>query len=389
MSPLSPLPWPAILGPESQELYQRARRVAAEQLAAIAAGEAPGRVNRDLVRALATHDLLPYLFPERYGGRQAEATSALDLCVLREALATESTEAETALAMQGLGAYPILESGSPALAAEWIPQVAAGEAVAAFALTEPEAGSDAAALAMSAERDGDTHRLTGEKTWISNAPDADLYTVFARTSGERGARGVTAFAVPGDSPGLSGQPLDLMAPHPIGRLQFDGVPVPADHVLGEVDHGFRVALQTLSRFRPSVGAYAVGMAQAAVEASQRHVDERQAFGGKLRQLQVVAHKLAAMAVAVHTARLVVYDAAAAFDGGEDRLAFRSSAAKLHATETAQRVVDDAIQLHGAAALEQGHRLELLYREVRAPRIYEGASDVQLEIIARQLAREAG
>ena len=387
MSPVSPLPWPAILGPDSQELYQRTRRIATEQLATIADGEPSGRVNRDLVRALATHDLLPYLFPERYGGRQPEATSALDLCVLREALATESAEAETALAMQGLGAYPILESGSPELAAEWIPRVAAGEAVAAFALSEPEAGSDAAALSMSAELDGDTYLLSGQKTWISNAPDADIYTVFARTSGDRGAAGVTAFAVPGDAEGLSGEALDLIAPHPIGRLEFDGVAVPADHVLGEVDHGFRVALQTLSRFRPSVGAYAVGMAQAAVEASQRHVDERQAFGGKLRDLQVVAHKLAAMAVAVHTARLVVFDAAAAFDRGEDRLAFRSSAAKLHATETAQRVVDDAIQLHGAVALQRGHRLELLYREVRAPRIYEGASDIQLEIIARELAKE--
>jgi acyl-CoA dehydrogenase len=384
MSPVSPLPWPAILGPESKELYQRTRQIGREQLAEIAEGEPSGRVNRTLLRALADHDLLPYLFPERYGGRQPEATSALDLCLLREALATESAEAETALAMQGLGAYPILESGSQELAAEWIPKVVTGEAVAAFALTEPDAGSDAAALAMSAERDGDTYRLTGEKTWISNAPDADIYTVFARTSGDRSARGVTAFAVPGDAEGLSGEALDLIAPHPIGRLQFDGVAVPADHVLGEVDHGFRVALQTLSRFRPSVGAYAVGMAQAAVEATQRHVDEREAFGGKLRDLQVVAHKLASMAVAVHTARLVVFDAAAAFDRGDDHLAFRSSAAKLYATETAQRVVDDAIQLHGAAALERGHRLELLYREVRPPRIYEGASDIQLEIIAREL-----
>ncbi len=384
MSPVAPLPWPVMLGTESQELYERTRRVGREQLVAVAESGRSGRVNRDLVRALASNDLLPYLFPERYGGRQPEATSALDLCVLRDALAAESAEAETALAMQGLGAYPILESGPPELAAEWIPRVAAGEAVAAFALTEPEAGSDAAALSMSAERDGDLYRLSGEKTWISNAPDADIYTVFARTSGDRGAGGVTAFAVPGDADGLSGQALDLVAPHPIGRLVFDGVGVPADHVLGEVGHGFRVALQTLSRFRPSVGAYAIGMAQAAVEATQRHVDEREAFGGPLRDLQVVAHKLASMAVAVHTARLVVFDAAIAFDRGDDHLAFRSSAAKLYATETAQRVVDDAIQLHGAVALERGHRLELLYREVRPPRIYEGASDIQLEIIAREL-----
>jgi acyl-CoA dehydrogenase len=387
MTTMAPLPWPTSLGPESRALYERTRRVGAEHLSGIES-ETPGRVNRALVRALADHDLLPWLFPERLGGRQPAETSALDLCILRDALAAESGDAETALAMQGLGAYPILEAGTAEVASVWIPKVAAGEAVAAFALSEPDAGSDAAALAMSAERDGDAFLLTGEKTWISNAPEADIYTVFARTSGDRGSRGVTAFAVPGDAAGLSGEPIDLISPHPIGRLVFDGVVVPADHVLGEVDHGFRVALSTLSRFRPSVGAYAVGMAQAALEAAQRHVDEREAFGGPLRDLQVVAHKVASMAVATHTARVVVYDAALAFDLGDDRLPFRSSAAKWQATETAQRVVDDAIQLHGAAALERGHRLEHLYREVRAPRIYEGASDVQLEIIARELAADS-
>jgi alkylation response protein AidB-like acyl-CoA dehydrogenase len=291
--------------------------------------------------------------------------------------------------MQGLGAYPILEAGSPELAAEWIPRIAAGAVVPAFALTEAGAGSDAAALAMRAEPDGVGYRLIGTKTWISNAPDADVYSVFARTSGESGGRGVTAFVVPGDASGLSGDPIDLLAPHPIGSLVFDEVPVGADQVLGEVDHGFRVALATLTRFRPSVGAFAVGMAQAAIEMTQRYVDERQAFGGPLRDLQVVAHKLAAMAVATHVARLAVYDAAMTFDNDLDRPEFRSSAAKLQATETAQQVVDDALQLHGAVALERAHPLEHLYREVRAPRIYEGASDVQLEIIARQLAAEAG
>ena len=368
--------------------YTEARGIGEDHLAAVVEQGVEGEVNRELIKQLATHDLLPYLFPEKYGGRQQGSVSAVDLCLLREALAAASPEAETAFAMQGLGANPVLDAGSPELAERWIPRVAAGEAVAAFALTEPDAGSDAGALATKAEKDGSGFRLTGSKTWISNAPDADLYTVFARTSGEHGARGVTAFAVPGDSAGLTGGRLELVAPHPVGWLSFDGVAVRADQVLGEVDHGFRVAMQTLSRFRPSVGAFAVGMAQSALEATQRYVDEREAFGGTLRDLQAVAHKLAAMAVALHSARLIVYDAAFAFDRGEDRLAFRSSAAKLYATETAQRVVDDAIQLHGAIALQKGHLLEHLYREVRAPRIYEGASDVQLEIIARELAREA-
>lgn len=388
MSTVAPLPWPALLGAEQRTRYADARTKARDDLASMAEGGTRGSVNRELIKALAELGLLPQLFPLHLGGTQAGRVSAVDLCLLREALATESTEAETALAMQGLGAYPILDAGSPELAAAWIPRIAAGEAVPAFALSEPGAGSDAAALAMRAEADGDTYRLTGHKTWISNAPEADVYVVFARTSGEGGGRGVTAFVVPGDTPGISGDAIDLLSPHPIGSLTFDGVAVAADHVLGEVDHGFRVALGTLTRFRPSVGAFAVGMAQAAVEMTQRYVDDRQAFGGALRDLQAVAHKLAAMAAATHAARLAVYDAAVAFDHELDRPEFRSSAAKLQATETAQQVVDDAVQLHGAVALQRGHPLEHLYREVRAPRIYEGASDVQLEIIARQLAAEA-
>lgn len=382
--PLAPLPWPTILDGDRRRLYVYARSSAAEVLAPVDAAGPEGRVDRRLVKTLADEGLLPQLFPVRYGGRQPENVSAVDLCLLREAVAAECTAAETALAMQGLGCYPILESGSSQVAQRWVPAVAAGEAVAGFALTEEGAGSDAANLQTVAERDGDGYRITGEKMWISNAPGADIYTVFARTTAGSSASGVTAFAVPGDSAGLSGESLALVAPHPIGRLVFDGVFVPADGVLGEPDHGFRVAMATLSRFRPSVGAFAVGMAQAALEAANRHVDERKAFGGTLRDLSVVSHKLAAMAVRLHAARLVVYDAAAAFDGHHDRLALRSSAAKLAATEAAQRVVDDAIQLHGARALQQGHLLEHLYREVRAPRIYEGASDVQLEVIARQL-----
>ncbi len=383
-SSVAPLPWPAVLDDDQQALYARARQVAARVLAPIADSGQPGRVNRPLLAALAAEDLLPYLFPAEYGGKQPERVRATDLCLLRDAIATESTEAETALAMQGLGSYPILESGSSELARRWIPEVAAGRAAAGFALSEAAAGSDVVAMEATAERDGDGYRISGEKLWISNAPEADVYTVFARTMPGDSSRGITAFAVPGDSPGLGGEWLELLAPHPIGSLTLDGVFVPDGNVLGEPGRGIRVALQTLSRFRPSVGAFAVGMAQAAFELANRHVDERSAFGGKLRDLQVVSHKLAAMAMYLHGARLAVYDAAAAFDRGDDRLAFRSSAAKAIATEAAQAVVDDAVQLLGARALVAGHPLELLYREVRAPRIYEGATDVQLEIIAREL-----
>jgi alkylation response protein AidB-like acyl-CoA dehydrogenase len=228
--------------------------------------------------------------------------------------------------------------------------------------------------------------LTGEKKWISNAPEADFYTVFARTTPRAGARGVTAFLVPGGLPGLSGRSLELMVPHAIGELALDGVQIPRDHVLGEVDRGFGVAMRTLDLFRPSVGAFAVGMAQAALDAAVVHAGRREAFGRKLREFQGVSHRLAEMATRTQAARLMVYAAAAAYDSGEEHVTRSSAMAKLYATETAQFVVDAAVQIHGAAALEKGHLLEQLYREVRAPRIYEGTSEVQREVIARDLYR---
>ncbi|WP_456293657.1 acyl-CoA dehydrogenase family protein [Streptomyces mirabilis] len=236
-----------------------------------------------------------------------------------------------------------------------------------------------------AERDGwGSWRLTGEKCWISNAPEADFYTVFARTTPGAGARGVTAFLVPADRPGLTGTPLDMLSPHPIGALAFDAVPVTADDVLGEPDRGFRVAMHTLNLFRPSVGAFAVGMAEAALAATLTHTAGREAFGGRLKDLQTVAHQVAEMALRTEAARLMVYAAAAAYDEGAPDVPRRAAMAKLLATETAQYVVDAAVQLHGARALRRGHLLEHLYREVRAPRIYEGASEVQRAVIAKEL-----
>jgi acyl-CoA dehydrogenase len=357
-----------------EQLLDRARRLGHEVFAPLAEQGEPRRVNRPLVRALGSEGLLELVF----------AGSALELCALREGLAHGSTEAETALALQGLGGHPILRSR---LRDEWIPRLEAGEAVAAFALSEPDAGSDAAALALKAERDGDGYRLTGTKMWISNAPDADVYTVFARTSDD-GARGVTAFVVPRESDGLSGDPVELLAPHAVGRLEFDAVPVGADQLLGEPGGGFRVAMETLDLFRPSVGAFAVGMAQAALDAAVEHAATREAFGRPLGELQGVSHQLAEVATNVQAARLLVHDAAQQYDAGVRPVRKASAMAKLFATEVAQKAVDVAIQVHGARALEQGHLLEHLYREVRAPRIYEGASEVQREIIARELFREA-
>ncbi|MEU2306423.1 acyl-CoA dehydrogenase family protein [Streptomyces misionensis] len=356
------------------------RALAAERLRPLADKGAPGRVNRPLLAELGGLGLLERLF----------TSGALDLCLMRESLAQGCTEAETALALQGLGAHPVHAYGSAAQRERWLPGVADGSAVAAFALSEPGAGSDAAALALAAEPGGPGEwRLTGEKCWISNAPEADFYTVFARTGPRAGARGVTAFLVPADRPGLTGQALEMISPHPIGALRFDGVPVGADDVLGEVGRGFAVAMGTLNLFRPSVGAFAVGMAQAALDATVEHTRRRQAFGGRLRDLQAVSHQVAEMALRTEAARLMVYAAATAYDEGAADVPRRSAMAKLLATETAQYVVDTAVQLHGARALRHGHLLEHLYREVRAPRIYEGASEVQRGIIAKELYAESG
>ncbi|MGW0508336.1 acyl-CoA dehydrogenase family protein [Streptomyces olivaceoviridis] len=362
------------LGPEQTAWCAELRELAAGRLRPLAGQGEPGRVNRPLLAELGRLGLLARLFD----------SGALDLCLMRESLAQACTEAETALALQGLGAHPVHAHGTPAQRERWLPRVADGSAVAAFALSEPGAGSDAAALTLAAEPDGDGWRLTGAKCWISNAPEADFYTVFARTTPGAGARGVTAFLVPADRPGLTGDPLEMISPHPIGALDFDAVPVTAADLLGEPDRGFAVAMGTLNLFRPSVGAFAVGMAQAALEATVDHTSRREAFHGRLRDLQAVSHQVAEMALRTEAARLMVYAAAAAYDAGAADVPRRAAMAKLLATETAQYVVDTAVQLHGARALRRGHLLEHLYREVRAPRIYEGASEVQRGIIAKEL-----
>jgi acyl-CoA dehydrogenase len=372
--------------PEQRDRFEEARARGRDAFVPLSENGEPGRVNRPLLKAMGQHGVLGRLFPSELGGDLANGKiSAVEICLLREALAGVSPDAETALALQGLGAYPILLSGWDEVRDRWIPAVARGEAVAAFALTEPDAGSDAAALSLSAERVQGGFRLTGTKKWISNAPDADIYTVFARTAVDEGARGITAFAVPGDSNGLSGTPLELISAHPVGQIELEEVFVPDGHVLGEVGLGFGVAMQTLDLFRPSVGAFAVGMAQAALDASVAQAGSRRAFGRNLQDFQAISHKLANMATSIHAARLMVYEAATAYDAGR-RVTKTAAMAKLFATEMAQQVIDDAIQIHGASGLERGHLLEHLYRDVRATRIYEGTSEIQREIIARELYR---
>jgi alkylation response protein AidB-like acyl-CoA dehydrogenase len=361
-----------------ERLVGEAERLGQTLLPLAEAGH-PGRVNRDLVMALGDVGLLDRLFTP-------SGVTALDLCSIRQGLARVCTEAETAFAVQGLGGTPIAFDGGPEIRERWIPPLRRGEAVAAFALTEPGAGSDVASLQLNAEADGPGFRLTGEKTYISNAPDADVVTVFARTTPGAGARGVTAFAVATDSPGVAGEPIAMVSPHPLGRWVFDGVLVGPEAILGEVNGGFGVAMQTLDLFRPSVGAFALGMAESALRIAVDHATTREAFGTRISEFQGVSHQLADVKVRIEAARHLVSDAAAAHDAGGDEITGKAAMAKLFATETAQQAVDVAIQVTGARGLEADSTLAHLYREVRAPRIYEGTSEIQRNIIARELFR---
>jgi acyl-CoA dehydrogenase len=381
----------AHLTEEERELLAECERLATERFAPLAlAHEEAGhgsKLDRELIGAIAEAGLYERLYRRNEDGTWA--VKAMELCLIREGLARGSTAAETAFALQGLGSFPLLQSGTESMIDEWVPRLASGEAVAAFALSEPDAGSDVAALSLKADAVEDGFVLNGEKIWISNAPEADLYTVFARTTEGAGARGLTGFAVPRESPGLSGEPIEMLSAHPIGRVVFEDVHVPREAVLGEVDRGMSVAMRTLDLFRPSVGAFAIGMAEAALRAAVDHAADRDAFGGKLKDLQAVSHRLAEIAARIQGARLLVHDAARSFDRGLRPITQVAAMAKLMATEVAQEAVDAAVQVLGARALVRGHLLEHLYRDVRAPRIYEGASEIQREIIARTLFAQGG
>jgi len=381
----------AHLTEEERALLAECEELATEKLAPLAhAHEEAGngsKLDRDLIGAIAEAGLYDRLYRRNDDGTWA--VKAMELCLIREGLARGSTAAETAFALQGLGSFSLLQSGTESMIEEWVPRLARGEAVAAFALSEPQAGTDVAALSLKADAVDGGYILNGEKIWISNAPEADLYTVFARTTEGAGARGLTGFAVPRESEGVSGEAIEMLSAHPIGRVVFEDVHVPTEAVLGEVDRGMSVAMRTLDLFRPSVGAFAVGMAEAALSAAVAHASDRDAFGGKLKDLQAVSHRLAEVAMRVQAARLLVHDAARSFDAGLRPITQVAAMAKLMATEVAQEAVDVAIQTLGARALVRGHLLEHLYRDVRAPRIYEGASEIQREIIARTLFAQGG
>lgn len=313
--------------------------------------------------------------------------SAARLALTRDALARRSALADFVFAMQGLGAGPISLFGTPEQKARHLPAVAAGRTLAAFALSEKEAGSDVAALATTARREGADYVLNGAKTWISNAGVAGLYVVFARTGEAPGAKGLSAFILEAGTPGFEvGEPIELSSPHPLGALRFTECRVPASSMIGAPGEGFRIAMGTLDVFRTTVGAAALGFARRALEEMIAHARTRRLFGGRLSDLQMTQGAIAERATATDASALLVYRAAWRKDQGH-RVSKESAMAKLHAAEEAQRTVDAAVQLFGGLGVTRGHIAERLYRDVRALRIYEGASEVQKLVIARACLNE--
>jgi acyl-CoA dehydrogenase len=336
---------------------------------------------RTLVRELGGAGFLKLCVAE--GKRKPDVRS---LAIARETLAYHSALADFAFAMQGLGSGAISLFGTIEQKREWLPRVASGEAIAAFAMTEPECGSDAANIATSAMRDGNEWVIVGEKTYISNGGIADFYVTFARTGEGEGARGLSAFIVPAEAVEVA-ERIEVVAPHPLARLNYDNVRIPADAIIGEPGEGFRIGMETLNLFRVTVGAAALGFARRALDEALAFAANRRLGSGTLADNAVTQEKLADMALLVDASALLIYRAAWQQDvGGVDNR--RAAAmAKLHATEAAQQVIDAAVQMHGGAGVTKGVKVEELYRDIRALRIYEGASEVQRQIIARDLLKE--
>ncbi len=338
---------------------------------------------RDLVADLGSADILRNCVPAAAGG-VSEKLDVRSLALCRETLAYHSGLADFAFAMQGLGSGAISLFGKDAQRDAYLQDVAAGKKISAFALSEAEAGSDVAAMATSAEADGEAFVINGAKTWISNGGIADFYCVFARTGEAPGARGLSVFIVDADNPGLSiDERIETVAPHPLATIGFNDCRVPASAMIGEPGAGFKVAMATLDVFRTTVAAAALGFARRALDEALDHTSTRELFGAPLSALQMTEAAIAEMATDIDASALLIYRSAWAKDCYRDRVTREAAMAKLHATEAAQKIIDQAVQLFGGKGVTRGNMVESLYREIRALRIYEGASEVQKVIIARQ------
>jgi acyl-CoA dehydrogenase len=374
------LDWP-FFEERHRALRERLRRFILERLADVDDSD-DRKACAVLVERLAQGGFLDYAVP-----KPGESLDVRSLCVIRETLSHHHGLADFAFALQGLGSAPISLSGSKDLKERYLPKTREGKFIAAFALSEPDAGSDVSAIGTTAKRDGDDFILDGTKTWISNGGIASYYVVFARSEAAPGARGLSAFVVDDGTPGFRvAEEIEVVAPHPLARLAFEGCRVPRSRLVGEPGQGFEIAMATLDIFRASVGAAALGFARRALDETLERVERREQFGKKLGDFQLTQGKLADMATAVDASALLVYRAAWMKDRGADRVAKEASMAKMYATEAAQRVVDDAVQLFGAEGVVKDSVPERLYREVRALRIYEGTTEIQKLILARELRK---
>jgi acyl-CoA dehydrogenase len=376
--------------------FERRHREFAERLDRFVASAAMSAIDhadidsacRRLVRALGAAGLLAAAVASPDG--DATAIDSRAVCLARETLAWSDGLADFAFAMQGLGSGAIGLAGSPELRAAVLPRVRSGEWLAAFALSEKEAGSDVAAMSCAARRDGEHYVIDGEKTWISNGGIADVYTLFARTGEAPGARGVSAFVVFPDDPGFSiAERIDVIAPHPLATLRLESCRIPDSRLLGASGGGFKLAMQTLDIFRASVAAAALGFARRALDEALDHTRRRKIFGGTLADLQMTQAALGDMATEIDAAALLTYRAAWRRDVQKLSTTREAAMAKMTATETAQRVIDRAVQMFGARGVSRGEIVESLYREIRALRIYEGATEVQRLIVAREMMKQAG
>ena len=382
------LDWP-FLEPRHKDLTLSLERWATENIddAPHARGLETDQACVGLVRQLGAADWLRHAVGGNAYGGSAETIDTRAVCLIRETLARHSGLADFAFAMQGLGSGAITLHGTEEQKRRYLPRVAAGSAIAAFALSEPGAGSDVAAMQCAARREGDSHVLNGEKTWISNGGIADFYVVFARSGEAPGARGITAFVVDAGTPGLEiAERIEVIAPHPLARLRFSNCRIPASQRIGDAGEGFKVAMRTLDIFRTSVAAAALGFARRALDEALRHATTRRMFNHTLADFQLTQARLADMAAAIDAAALLVYRAAWLRDGGAS-ITREAAMAKMVATESAQQVIDAAVQIFGALGVVSEAPVERLYRDIRALRIYEGATEVQKLIIARELLKD--
>lgn len=371
--------------PAEEDLRRRVRKMAVEELAPLAPQvDESDDVSWEVVKIMAREKLFGYIAPKEYGGHGVRVTN---ICIVREELSRACAQADTTFAMNGLGGYPIVLAGSEEQKRRYLPPLATGQKLGSFALTEPDSGSDVAAMKTVAVRQGDAYILNGMKRFVSQTGAAHIYSVFAKTDPQARSRGISAFVVEEGTPGFSTQRrLKLLAAHAIGEPLFEDCRIPAANLLGKEGDGMKIALSTLDVFRTTVGAAVMGLALAGYDEALNYAQRRFAFGQPLAEFQATQFKIADMATTIDAARLLIYRAAWLKDQGQERVILEASMAKLFATEVAQRVIDEALQIHGGMGVVKGMPIERLFREVRAARIYEGTSEIQRLTIAREILK---